>query len=262
MASDAPSGGELSGGWSAEFHRLDHHHHDGGVVAADGGGTGATEGVALVSISLSDLFANDGDARRAFTAGVEKNNYARAAQVALADYAARALSDILPHHTVSDGSCAVAIQTMGQYANRREQQQLRQSGMSRRQRRRELLRSRSSKDVQVPYVLERTDCAVITNDGDARLQMFLHATLSGARRRRGVMISLRCMLLVFVSSFVVLCSPRRVSCGGGWPEKDREAGRTHSHLPPLPLHPDRLVEDRLVEEDRLAQDLTTSDDPS
>jgi len=113
------------GGWNIEFHSLPSHTND-DDEHDDHKRCTEDEGIILTSISLSALFANDVNAYHAFTGattnGRAENNEnenenerdvhvkVRAAKVALADYTARTLSNLLPINT----SSSIKVQTMSQ----------------------------------------------------------------------------------------------------------------------------------------------------
>ena len=100
----------LGGGWDVKFHPLPCHEHNDHNYKSNTS-LSSDRGIVLLSIPLSTLFTNNEDAYHAFS-----NN--RAAKIALADYTARVLSNLLPvhheQHTNSNNTSTFAIQTMGQ----------------------------------------------------------------------------------------------------------------------------------------------------
>ena len=123
-----------------------------------------------ISISLNDLFVNDVDARMAIIGDVDvddsSNNsgsstaaakeIAKATRVAFADYVARLLYAHLPITDVDYGK--MTIDVMGH----------RQQSRHRHRHRKQSASSSSSKNMtsssnMSPFVLERTDCAIISN---------------------------------------------------------------------------------------------------
>jgi len=186
----------LSNGWNVDFHPLLGHHHD-DTEHHDQNHNTCTEGIILASIPLATLYAHDGDAHAAFVQqkGDERSDgatssssneheiKAKAATVALADYTARLLSNLLllPVHnaTTNSDSSTIAIQTMGQSRHNAAS-----ANQKPRRRRKNKMGGKMKKEVIIPHVLERTDCMVIqqgnnrigNNIMDATLQFFLHAT--------------------------------------------------------------------------------------
>ena len=150
------------GGWNIEFHSLPSHinedeQHD------DHKTTSCTEdeGIILTSISLSALFANDANAYHAFTGTTTNgrnettdkedtkfNVKVRAAKVALADYTARTLSNLLPINT----SSSIKVQTMSQARHSHTaNNNTNRSKLQRGRNSKRLLLSSKKKD-EIPYV--------------------------------------------------------------------------------------------------------------
>ncbi len=98
----------LGGGWDVKFHPLPCHEHNYGDHNYKSNTSSSSDrGIVLLSIPLSTLFTNNEDAYHAFS-------NSRPAKIALADYTARVLSNLLPIHHHSDNTFTFAIQTMGQ----------------------------------------------------------------------------------------------------------------------------------------------------
>ena len=116
----------LPDGWNATFRPLPSHHdvhvHDDDddlLRAKNKKSNDREEGIILASIPLSVLYARDIDALRAFVALEKEDNdddlracRRTAATVALADYAARQLSVLLPVRPSDDSG--IILRTMGQ----------------------------------------------------------------------------------------------------------------------------------------------------
>ena len=147
------------GGWNIEFHSLPSHTHE-DEQHDDHKTTSCTEeGIILTSISLSALFANNVNAYHAFTGatnGRNENNEedtkvnvkVRAAKVALADYTARTLSNLLPINT----SSSIKVQTMSQARHSHTaNNNTNRSKLQRGRNSKRLLLSSKKKD-EIPYV--------------------------------------------------------------------------------------------------------------
>ena len=150
------------GGWNIEFHSLPSHTHEDGQHD-DHKTTSCTEdeGIILASISLSALFANDANAYHAFTGTTTNgrnettdkedtkfNVKVRAAKVALADYTARTLSNLLPINT----SSSIKVQTMSQARHSHTaNNNTNRSKLQRGRNSKRLLLSSKKKD-EIPYV--------------------------------------------------------------------------------------------------------------
>ena len=148
------------GGWNIEFHSLPSHinedeQHDHRKT------TCTDEGIILTSISLSALFANDANAYHAFTGtttngrnettdkeDTKVNVKVRAAKVALADYTARTLSNLLPINT----SSSIKIQTLSQAKHSHSTNNNTNSSKLQRGRNSKRLLLSSKKKDEIPYV--------------------------------------------------------------------------------------------------------------
>jgi hypothetical protein len=122
-----------------------------------------------ISISLSDLFVNDVDARMAIIGEVDfddSNNNSgsttaaakertKATRVAFADYVARCLYAHLPITDVDYGTMTIDIMGHRRQQRRRHRKQSASSSSSN--------KKTSSSNMMSPFVLERTDCAIINN---------------------------------------------------------------------------------------------------
>eukprot|EP00804_Cyclotella_cryptica_P015318 CCRYP_005424-RC/>CCRYP_005424-RC protein AED:0.04 eAED:0.04 QI:48/1/0.90/1/0.2/0.18/11/4874/861 len=209
----------VSSDWQVEFHAFssqerEHHHlHHPPVNASVAGPSAAVptssssngrhasdntdslfniEGVLLTRLPLSKLFNAD-EAREAlasFVIGGQRDaGMARGARVALADYAARSLSTLLPltwppndgveNSSNADASryisdpVSLTIKTMGQA----KQSQSKMKNHRSSPRRARKMRA-GKKDAEIPFVLERTDCIIYSDKHQERnegvLQFYLH----------------------------------------------------------------------------------------
>jgi hypothetical protein len=158
--------------WQIHFHAFSsserehrHHHVDGGAGDGDGAADASTagergaEGILLISTPLSELFNTEVHTQFDLK-DEETKSMARGARVALADYAARMLSRLLPV------DADVKIETLGRAKHSRAAP----SPKSRRGR-----KMPGKKEVEIPYVLERTDCIIASDDGGV-LQFHLHVS--------------------------------------------------------------------------------------
>jgi len=164
----------VGGGWDVKFHPLPSYEHDDDDNYKSNTSSSSDRGIVLISIPLSTLFTNHEDAYHAFS-------NSRAAKIALADYTARVLSNLLPlHHEHSDNTSALTIQTMGQS---KHSSNANNKGSSTKQYgRNKKKKFGTKKDTPIPYVLERSDCIVIDSnnddeEGNIALQFYLHATM-------------------------------------------------------------------------------------
>lgn len=153
--------------WQIDFHAFslqerEHHIIHTGTPHAE---FASTEGIILAKIPLSKVF-HDNDAIKAFNTS---NDMAKGARVALADYAARALSRSFPLNAVVSNisGASLTIKTMGQ-ARHSNSSNVKQPRRSKR-------KMPSKKEVEIPYVLERTDCFI--NGG--LLQFYAHIDATG-----------------------------------------------------------------------------------
>lgn len=202
-SSIAPSSDDDIGHWNFEFHPLPRHnnyditatsssHHYHHHVHQQ---TNTVEMIVCISIPLHQLFAHDLDAYRAFIPHSQSlhdddndeimTRQASAAKVALADYTARCIADLLPIHSSttnnnsdrnitmnddSDGNSSIIIQTMGQQSRkhqhhrhhnsntigRRSGSQNCHAGLKNMKKKRV-----AKKELLIPFVLERTDCMIV-----------------------------------------------------------------------------------------------------
>ena len=150
------------GGWNIEFHSLPSHTND-DDEHDDHKRCTEDEGIILTSISLSALFANDANAYRAFTGTVATTNgineinndeeerdvhvKVRAAKVALADYTARTLSNLLPINMKS-----IKVQTMSQARHSHSTNNNSNNSKLQRGRNSKRLLLSSKKKDEIPYV--------------------------------------------------------------------------------------------------------------
>ncbi|KAL7522221.1 hypothetical protein ACHAWX_006904 [Stephanocyclus meneghinianus] len=178
-----PADGSL-GGPSARVTTSSHDSHvNGNTVSLD-----SIEGILLVCLPLSKLFDAD-EARGALDSFVSHDHsnsdagMARGARVALADYAARSLSKLLPltcsqNHALDNSSShdvynqiSLTIKTMGQAKHS-------QAKINHRSHRRDRTMRAGKNEPEIPFVLERTDCIVYSDKNqhtkDAVLQFYLH----------------------------------------------------------------------------------------
>jgi hypothetical protein len=145
------------------------------------------QGILLVSIPLSSIF--QGEPLQCFDASDEMG---RGARVALADYAARCLGRLLPLTFNSGGRSddqdsnsrgSLQIKTMGQARHSNNTINVKTSRRSQRR------KMPGKKQVEIPYVLERTDCLVAQvkkeddeaagkSSNESVLQFYLHADFS------------------------------------------------------------------------------------
>jgi len=156
----------VGGGWDVKFHPLPSYEHDDHNYKSNTSSS-SDRGVVLISIPLSTLFTNNEDVYHAFS-----NN--RAAKIALADYTARVLSNLLPiHHEHSNNTSTFTIQTMGQSSNA-----INNKGSSTKRYGRNKKMFGTKKDTPIPYVQERSDCMIVRDsNNDISLQFYLHATM-------------------------------------------------------------------------------------
>jgi len=162
----------LGGGWDVKFHPC-HEHDDDNYKSKTS--SSSDRAIVLLSIPLSTLFTNNEDAYHAIS-------NSRPAKIALADYTARVLSNLLPiHHEHSDYTSIFTIQTMGQLKHSSNATNNKGSSTKQYGRNKEKLFG-TKKDTPIPYVLERSDCIVIDSnndeeEGNISLQFYLHATM-------------------------------------------------------------------------------------
>jgi len=156
--------------WQIDFHAFssqerEHHiiHIDGATPHAEFASTD-TEGIIVVKIPLPKVFHDD--AIQAFNTS---NDMAKGARVALADYAARSLSRSFPLNAVVSNTSggSLTIKTMGQ-ARHFNSSDMKQTRRSKR-------KMPPKKEVEIPYVLERTDCFI----SGGLLQFFVHIDATG-----------------------------------------------------------------------------------
>lgn len=165
--------------WNVDFHAYstqEETHHNSHIGVSDDSGPpdaanvreSAEEGILLASLALSDLYQEKAVLQQCFFGSDETK---RGARVALADYAARILGRLLPLSFTggASGDCggSVQIKTMGQAKHSNSASNIKPSRRSR------MRKIPSKREVEIPYVLERTDCFIVYEskggkcDGDA-----------------------------------------------------------------------------------------------
>ncbi|KAL3771862.1 hypothetical protein ACHAWU_004421 [Discostella pseudostelligera] len=203
-SSIAPSSDDDIGHWNFEFHPLPRHNNN-DITATSSSHhhhvhqhANTVEMIVCISIPLHQLFAHDEDAYRAFVPHSsdsqslydDDNNdgeiimrQASAAKVALADYTARCIADLLPIHSTtnntsdsnmmnddSDANSSIIIQTMGQQSRKHQHHRHHNTNTIGRRAGRQnchagsknLKKKRVAKrELPIPFVLERTDCMIV-----------------------------------------------------------------------------------------------------
>ena len=164
----------MGGGWDVKFHPIPSEDNYKSNTSSS-----SDRGIVLISIPLSTLFTNNEDAYHAFS-------NSRAAKIALADYTARVLSNLLPihheQHTNSDNTSTFTIQTMGQSKHSSNANNKGSSTKLYGRNKKKVFGTK--KDTPIPYVLERSDCMIVSGsnndvneEGTISLQFYLHATM-------------------------------------------------------------------------------------